>query len=241
MTIRFLFIFFICSSTILAQDSLVLHFKIGSCILSPQEKKKVMDCLKIDVKEIKRINGFTDSLGSMEKNIPLSSARAFAVKSFLDSIFPELSKNAIANGFGECPTLGPSNRKVVIFYTKTLSSSIKKLKPGDKITLLDVNFEPGSEIYMPGTQAIISELLHVLQANPNLKIGIEGHICCELNDETNLSTRRALAIYNDLISQGIDGKRLTFNGFGATQPKWPIPEKNEQERKENRRVEIRIL
>ena len=43
------------------------------------------------------------------------------------------------------------------------------------------------------------------------------------------------------MDYGISPDRMTYVGFDATQPLFPIPEKNEEERKANRRVEIMIL
>jgi outer membrane protein OmpA-like peptidoglycan-associated protein len=61
------------------------------------------------------------------------------------------------------------------------------------------------------------------------------------NDRNNLSYQRAKAISNFLRANGIENSRVTFQGFGVTKPIYPIPEKNEEERAANRRVEIQIL
>jgi outer membrane protein OmpA-like peptidoglycan-associated protein len=52
---------------------------------------------------------------------------------------------------------------------------------------------------------------------------------------------RAKAVYNYLLRQKINRNRLSFKGFGNTQPIFPIPEKTEAERDANRRVEIQIV
>jgi flagellar motor protein MotB len=86
------------------------------------------------------------------------------------------------------------------------------------------------------------ELLCVLEDHPNLKIQIQGHICCQLvSDFEDISTLRARAVYTFLIQNKINRKRLSYKGFGITRPIHPIPEKSEQEANENRRVEILIL
>ena len=48
-------------------------------------------------------------------------------------------------------------------------------------------------------------------------------------------------VYNYLINKGITVNRLGFKSFGSTKPIHKIPEKNEDERNENRRVEIQIM
>ena len=97
---------------------------------------------------------------------------------------------------------------------------------------------------VPQSQPVLYELLCAMQENPSLKIEIQGHICCQTegdNDLTYLSTQRAKIIYNYLVRKKIDRKRLSYKGYGNTQPIYPIPEKNEEERDANRRVEILIV
>jgi outer membrane protein OmpA-like peptidoglycan-associated protein len=77
--------------------------------------------------------------------------------------------------------------------------------------------------------------------NPKLKIEIQGHICCNSSGKETLSTQRAKAIKGFLKIQGIDNSRVTYKGFGSTQPLFSLPEKNEQERAANRRVELLII
>ena len=60
-------------------------------------------------------------------------------------------------------------------------------------------------------------------------------------DRLDLSTQRAKAINNFLVSNGINEKRLTYKGFGSSDPIFPLPEKDEAQRAANRRVEIMIV
>jgi outer membrane protein OmpA-like peptidoglycan-associated protein len=95
---------------------------------------------------------------------------------------------------------------------------------------------------LPKSKPVLVELLCALEENPKLKIEIQGHICCQkVFDINELSVMRARAIYNYLVSQKINRKRLTYKGYGTSEPIHPIPEKSEQEQDENRRVEILIL
>ena len=57
----------------------------------------------------------------------------------------------------------------------------------------------------------------------------------------NTAKFRALAVYNYLITNGIEADRLRHKSFGSTRPLHKIPEKTEEERNENRRVEIQII
>ena len=112
---------------------------------------------------------------------------------------------------------------------------------GEKLKIENLNFQINTFIVVPASRGKMYELLLVLKNNPGMKIEIQGHLCCMSVDRLDLSTQRAKAINNFLIAKGIDEKRLTYKGFGSTQPIFPIPEKDEAQRSANRRVEILIV
>ncbi len=112
---------------------------------------------------------------------------------------------------------------------------------GEKLKIENLNFKINTFIVVPESRGKMYELLVVLQKNPKLVIEIQGHLCCMANDRLDLSTQRAKAINNFLVTNGINEKRLTYKGFGSTVPIYPIPEKDEPQRAANRRVEIMIV
>jgi outer membrane protein OmpA-like peptidoglycan-associated protein len=112
---------------------------------------------------------------------------------------------------------------------------------GEKLKIDNLNFKINTFIVIPESRGKMYELLIVLQKNPKLKIEIQGHLCCMPIDRLDLSTQRAKAINNFLIANGIQENRLTYKGFGSTQPVYPLPEKDESQRAANRRVEIEIV
>lgn len=114
-------------------------------------------------------------------------------------------------------------------------------EPGEKLKLDNLNFQLNTFAIVNESRGKLYELLIVMQQNPELSIDIQGHLCCMTNDRNNLSYQRAKAISNFLRANGIENSRVTFQGFGVTNPIYPIPEKNEEERAANRRVEILIL
>ena len=106
---------------------------------------------------------------------------------------------------------------------------------------MSLNFVINTFAVVNESRGKLYELLLVLQKNPSLKIEIQGHICCMSVDRADLSTQRAKALCNFLLNQNISKDRLSYKGFGSTQPIYSLPEKNEQERAANRRVEIFIV
>ena len=118
---------------------------------------------------------------------------------------------------------------------------VTKAKPGEKLQLDNLNFQWNTFAITNDSRGKLYELLLVMMQNPQLKIEIQGHICCSTSLKEKLSTQRAKAVKEFLKIQGIDSTRITYKGFGSTEPLFPLPEKNEEERAANRRVEILII
>lgn len=114
-------------------------------------------------------------------------------------------------------------------------------KAGEKLKLENLNFVLNTFAITKESRSKLYELLLVMQRNPNLKISIQGHLCCLAVDRRDLSTQRAKAVKQFLEINGIESKRMTFKGFGSSIPLFPLPEKTEEERAANRRVEIEVL
>ena len=124
----------------------------------------------------------------------------------------------------------------------TLLDQLDKAKVGDLIQLQNLNFYFNSEKIMIESEPILSDLLNALKMNPQLKINIHGHICCNLDpNDVKLSYRRSKFIFDYLIRNGIATARLGHRGFGSSKPLYRLPERNEAERVANRRVEILIV
>lgn len=118
---------------------------------------------------------------------------------------------------------------------------VEKSKPGDKLKIENLNFQLNTFAITIESRGKLFELLIVMQDNPDLKIEIQGHLCCMAVDRTDLSTQRARAVYKFLEAYKIPKSRLSYKGFGSTQPIYPIPELDEQQRAANRRVEILVI
>ena len=135
----------------------------------------------------------------------------------------------------------PNGTKSEFKLDKSFMKKMNEAKAGEKLKLENLNFQINTFAVVPESRGKMYELLLVLQSNSQMKIEIQGHLCCMPNDRLDLSTQRAKAIYNFLIANQIYPARLSYKGFGSSQPIYPLPEKNEQERAANRRVEILIL
>lgn len=118
---------------------------------------------------------------------------------------------------------------------------VGEAKPGEKLVLQNINFFENTFATTPDSRPKMYELLEIMKLHPKMKIKLQGHICCQKGDPRKLSYDRAKAIKNFLTINGIEKTRVTFEGLGTTQPINPLPEKNEEERAQNRRVEILVV
>ena len=117
---------------------------------------------------------------------------------------------------------------------------VNEAKVGEKLTMENLEFQINTFAITKDSRSKLFELLIVMESNPKLKIDIQGHLCCLPVDRFDLSTQRAKAIYSFLVQYKIPKIRLSYQGFGSTQPIFPLPEKDESQRAANRRVEILI-
>lgn len=116
-----------------------------------------------------------------------------------------------------------------------------KCKKNQNSIIKDIQFEYNSSSLIKSSSLILNLLVKYLKINDNLRFEIAGHTDNIGSKEynMNLSTERARTIYEYLISNGISKLRLTFKGYGKSQP---ISNNNtEAGRTLNRRCEIRFL
>lgn len=84
----------------------------------------------------------------------------------------------------------------------------------------DVLFDSGSATLKPGASQEINRVSQVLTQYPETRIMVAGHTDSDGSEAFNqeLSVRRAEAVRNALIAQGVSAARVTTAGFGESQP-----------------------
>jgi len=256
--IRSFFLLFFISISAFAQQRLDVYFDFDQYHLNEAAVKKINSWIAEGKNyEVTKLYGFCDWKGTTSYNDTLALQRVNEVYRFLLESKIEVKKNIEIRGFGENfeqSKIQDENRRVTIIFQekkevvadKTQEQLFKEQlqlsKVGDLIKLPNLYFYNNSAKIVPKSQPVLYDLLCLLYDNPKLKIEVQGHICCKQPNEYDaVSTARAKAVYNFLILNKIDRKRLTFKGYGVSRPIHPIPEKNAQEEDENRRVEILII
>ncbi len=119
--------------------------------------------------------------------------------------------------------------------------TVEMLRTGEAIRMEQLQFEADSTNINEPSMPVLNELFDFLTDNPAIVVEIGGHTNTLPPDDycDRISTARAQAVANYLITKGIDPKRLYAKGYGKRKP---IASDNTPEgRRRNQRVEIRIL
>ena len=117
--------------------------------------------------------------------------------------------------------------------------------------LENVFFDLGKSTLRPESFVELDKLYDYLSKNPTLKIEIGGHTDTRGDDKDNmkLSNDRAKAVYDYIVSKGIDAKRMSFKGYGETKTvvsdaeiaKLTSEKEKEAAHQKNRRTEYKIV
>ena len=115
------------------------------------------------------------------------------------------------------------------------------LEAGKSVPLRDIYFEHDQFELMPRSFVELKKLLRIMQENPGLSIEICGHTdnTGQYDYNRELSEKRAKAVSDFLISNGIPNDRTRFRGCGSAQP--IATNATAQGRQLNRRVEFVVL
>jgi outer membrane protein OmpA-like peptidoglycan-associated protein/tetratricopeptide (TPR) repeat protein len=125
------------------------------------------------------------------------------------------------------------NRKGYLFYSSAYALSgaapdstyikniaLEPIKLASNFVFTQVLFESNSYTLLPASLPELNKLVQILEENPGMHIQISGHTdnVGKAADNLTLSTSRAKAIVQYLSSEGIATERLTYKGFGSTEP-----------------------
>jgi len=122
----------------------------------------------------------------------------------------------------------------------------------DKPTLLEnVFFDLSKSTLRPESYVELNKLVEFLEQNPTINIELGGHTDTRGDADENqiLSENRAKSVYTYLVSKGIDAERLTYKGYGETQPiisdeeiaKLPSEAEQNAAHQKNRRTEYKTI
>ena len=135
------------------------------------------------------------------------------------------------------PAASPSRGRELDKYI-----ALDRLQVGYKTVLRNIYFDFNKATLKPESYRELGEVKKILDQNPWYKIEIAGHTDAIGSKEFNmqLSQRRAQAVVNYLVKQGINPGRLIAKGYGETKPLATNDDEREG-RELNRRVEFKVI
>ncbi len=152
------------------------------------------------------------------------------------------------------------NRKGYLFYSENFSLKEKEsdtgtnirseyiidigmrpIEPNSSIVLRNIFFDFNQYVLKPESYAELDRVVQLMKDNPTLRIQINGHTdnIGKAADNLKLSENRAKEVIVYLTNKGVQAERLSYKGFGATQP---VADNNSEEnRAKNRRTELKVV
>jgi OOP family OmpA-OmpF porin len=138
--------------------------------------------------------------------------------------------DGVLDNVDQCPTTPAGDR------VDSKGCSLPKV-----LNLRGVNFDSNKDMLRPDALPILDEAVATLKRYPGLKLEVAGHTDSANSDAYNLelSQRRAAAVMDYFVSQGVAAERLSAKGYGEVEP--IADNASAAGRLENRRVELRSL
>ena len=143
---------------------------------------------------------------------------------------PDLDGDGVPNERDKCPNTRPG---AVVDLDGCEVEAV--------IELEGVNFDFDKATIRPEGKAILNGAAALLKTHDRVVVEVAGHTDSIGSEEYNqgLSERRANAVKDYLVAQGITATRLTARGYGELRP--IASNDTEEGRAENRRVELIVL
>lgn len=194
---------------------------------------------KIEPSSVSRVKlvGYTDSTGSLKRNVELAADRMRSVEFLLKSASMSQVKIETVNAnetSGYRITPDEQNRRVdVLVYMKAPVASSSISFELNKPVNLNINFVGGKADFLTGSFPNLEKLKTIMLEDTSLLLKLHGHVCCA--DDMPLSVKRAEVVMHYLIGQGVNQTRMVAEGFSNRMEL--VPDDSEVHMSMNRRVE----
>jgi outer membrane protein OmpA-like peptidoglycan-associated protein len=122
-----------------------------------------------------------------------------------------------------------------------LVALMQRIEQGKEFTLKNIFFDTGEYQLLEESKAELNLLVDFIKKDDRLFLEVGGHTDSDGAIENNLvlSEKRAKAVQDYLISQGVAQNRLTFKGYGEGAPLFPND--SEANKAKNRRTAFKVL
>ena len=146
------------------------------------------------------------------------------------------------------------NRKGYLFYSDNFFLSqhsidsvyqknipLQPIEANASVVLNNIFFDVNKFDIKPESQVELDKIVQLMNDNPTIKIQIAGHTDNVGKPAENLalSNNRTKTVVSYLINKRISPQRLSYKGFGETQP--VADNKTDEGRAKNRRTEMKVV
>lgn len=122
-----------------------------------------------------------------------------------------------------------------------LDIDLEKAEEGTTAVLQNIFFDVDKYDLKEKSITELQKIERFLKENPDFRVEISGHTDNVGADQYNLqlSQKRAQAVFDYLVSAGIEAHRLSPKGYGSTRP--IADNTSEEGRQQNRRIEFKLI
>jgi OmpA-OmpF porin, OOP family len=151
--------------------------------------------------------------------------------------WPDRDRDGVADADDRCPD-EPGPKENFGCPRKQTLIVVRK----DRIELKQqIHFTPNRDVILKGSYPVLRQVARAMKDAPGVIVRIEGHTdnVGKRNHNLKLSQRRAEAVKEFLVRQGVMRARMIAEGYGDSRP--IAPNTNRAGRAANRRVEFRLV
>lgn len=203
---------------------------VEGTVVEPKTQTPIAN-VKILFKQDKfRDSTFTDAKGHFSKELPNDSTH-YQVSAYSNDHIFNFQNITVKKGQ----------------KTPPLTMRLPKKEIAANMVVKNLYFVGNKAILLPRSVPSLDALVEYMRFDKNVHIEIGGHINypSQPNVERTswhfvLSEDRAKAVFNYLLENGIEEKRLSWKGYGNSKMVFPFAS-TEEEQEANRRVEIKVV
>lgn len=147
---------------------------------------------------------------------------------------PDTDNDGVADPNDKCPTTAGSINNFGCPEIK------QEERDALDLAMRAIRFETGKATLLSSSYRVLDQIATILNRYPDYRVSIAGHTDSVGSAESNLtlSEERAKSCYNYLLTRGFNPDRMSFIGYGETQP--ISSNRTREGRRLNRRVEFNM-
>lgn len=192
--------------------------------------KQVKEQIKRDLKE-----GFVESIRT-EISILIKLQKEKTIKYNMDKELAMQPKKSVDIASPE-----PAPNRSNTYQQVQTKLTLVPIKKGAVMPLNNIFFEVNEALLKSASHLELERVFSFMRDNPQIIVEIGGHTngWCSPEFASKLSHERAEEVYLYLVEKGIEKDRISFKGYGKTDP--IATNETIQGRKQNQRVELKII